>query len=107
MEKKEVTEKILELLKEGIPFFQIVSDKYRQEIVVILSEVEEMDVSSIVEKINLSRTAISHHLKLLKQVGLVKSEKRGKQVFYSLTILKPLEMLKEMIYLIENNCILR
>ena len=105
--KKEANELFLEVLEEGIPFFQVLSDKYRQQIVVALSEVDEMNVTSIVEKIDLSRPAVSHHLKLLKQVGLVTSEKRGKEIFFSLTIAKPLKLLKDMTSVIENHCTIR
>ncbi len=104
LSKQEANRRFLEVLNEGIPFFQVLSDKYRQEIVVVLSEVEEMNVSGIVERINLSRPAVSHHLKLLKQVGLVSAEKRGTEIFCSLTLKEPLTMLKEMIHLIENYC---
>lgn len=104
MTKKDANQRFLEVLEQGIPYFQILSDKYRQEIVVALSEVDEMNVSSIAAKINLSRPAVSHHLKLLKHVGLIAGEKRGKEIFLKLTIGKQLKLLKEMVFLIENYC---
>ncbi|HBD95278.1 MAG: hypothetical protein A2015_16200 [Spirochaetes bacterium GWF1_31_7] len=107
MTKEEANSRFLEVLHEGIPFFQIVSDTYRQQIVVMLSEVDEMNVSAISQRINLSRTAVSHHLKLLRQVGLISTEKRGKEIFCHLTIAKPLKILKEMTFIIENYCVVR
>jgi ArsR family transcriptional regulator len=37
-----------------------------------------------VDKLDVAQPTVSHHLKILKQAGLVKSERHGKQVFYSL-----------------------
>jgi ArsR family transcriptional regulator len=42
-----------------------------------------MTVGDIVEAFSTSQPTISHHLKLLKQFGLVVSRKEGKQVYYA------------------------
>jgi ArsR family transcriptional regulator len=44
----------------------------------------EMCVSDIVEAFNISQPTVSHHLNILKNVGLVESRKEGKLVFYSI-----------------------
>ncbi|MGZ5035598.1 MAG: ArsR/SmtB family transcription factor, partial [Usitatibacter sp.] len=41
-----------------------------------------LNVGQIVAVSTLSRSAVSHHLKLLKEAGVLKSEKIGKEVFY-------------------------
>jgi len=43
-----------------------------------------MSVGEIVEAFNISQPTISHHLNVLKNVGLVTSRKEGKQIFYSI-----------------------
>ena len=39
----------------------------------------------MVEHVNLSQSLISHHLKDLKEAGIVQNEKKGLRVYYSLT----------------------
>ena len=44
----------------------------------------EVCVCDLAEALNMTVSAISHQLKILKQSKLVKSEKKGRSVFYSL-----------------------
>lgn len=64
-------------------FCKALSDETRQSILNMLQG-REMSVGEIVEAFNISQPTISHHLNLLKNVGLVTSRKEGKQVFYSI-----------------------
>ena len=43
---------------------------------------EEICVNEIARLFKLSRPAISHHLKVLKDAGLLVCDKRGKEVYY-------------------------
>ena len=43
---------------------------------------EEICVNDIVRMFSLSRPAISHHLKVLRNAGLLQCQKRGKEVYY-------------------------
>ena len=49
-----------------------------------------INVTNLSAKSKLSRPAISHHLKVLKDCGLVKPVKKGTQIFYQLTLDKSL-----------------
>ena len=73
---QEIFEKIAELLA-------LFGDTTRIRILAELLE-NELCVSEIAEKLNMSASAISHQLRILKQGRLVKSRKEGKTVFYSL-----------------------
>lgn len=64
-------------------FFKICGDQTRVKIMIALSE-EEMCVCDITALLGMTHSAISHQLRVLKNVGLVKYEKRGKTVYYSL-----------------------
>ena len=75
-ESKQVT-KISDLLK-------IVSEESRLKLLCILRRGEHC-VCEIMEHVKLSQSLISHHLKDLKEAGVVKDEKRGLYVYYSLT----------------------
>nr|WP_315674112.1 metalloregulator ArsR/SmtB family transcription factor [Clostridium sp. 19966] len=84
------------------------SDVVRQNIIVLLAENEEgLNVNSITEVLPLSRPAVSHHLKILKQSGILGYRKKGTENYYYLTLKNPVEKLKEVIKLIEINCDLR
>ncbi len=63
-------------------FFSALGDPYRQKIILIFELDEELCVNEIASMFDLSRPAISHHLKVLRDAGLVLSEKRGKEVYY-------------------------
>lgn len=63
--------------------FKIFGDPTRLKIINILLN-EEKCVSDISNILNISQSAISHQLKILKTSKLVKYTKKGKEVYYSL-----------------------
>ncbi len=54
-------------------------------------------VGGIVERVGLSQSLVSHHLRLLRATRLLKSEKDGRQVFYSLPDCHVRDMLTNLI----------
>lgn len=44
----------------------------------------EMCVCEIIDRLGMSQPAVSHHLKVLKQAGIVKDCREGKWIYYSL-----------------------
>jgi len=66
-----------------INIFKALGDSHRQNILKLLA-CQEMGACEIIQAIGLSQPAIAHHLKILKQAGLINSEKEGKIVFYTL-----------------------
>lgn len=68
-------------------FLIALGDKNRQKIIVRLLEEKDCDglqVTSLQEEINLSRPAISHHLKVLKDAKIVNFRQEGTKNFYYL-----------------------
>lgn len=63
--------------------FAALSETSRVRIIAALLEGERR-VSAIVEQVGLSQPVVSHHLRLLRQLRLVRARKEGAQVFYSL-----------------------
>ena len=63
--------------------FKVLSDETRTELLYLLS-IKELCVCDLAEVMEMSMPAISHHLRLLKALRLVKYRKAGKQVYYSL-----------------------
>lgn len=64
-------------------FFKVLGDSTRAKIMWALDE-SEMCVCDIAVLLNMTKSAISHQLRSLKQANLVKYRKEGKTVFYSL-----------------------
>lgn len=82
----EVAEKMAALAKElkaCRTAFIAIGDETRQQILVALLENHGgMRVGELTEKTNLSRPAVSHHLKILKDAGIVNVFKVGTMNFY-------------------------
>ena len=63
---------------------RLVSEESRLKILCILRQGEHC-VCELIEHVDLSQSLISHHLKDLKDIGVVIDDKRGLRVYYSLT----------------------
>lgn len=63
---------------------KLVSEESRLRLLCLLQDSEHC-VCELVERLNMSQSLISHHLKDLKDAGVVGDEKRGLRVYYSLT----------------------
>jgi len=63
---------------------QIVSEESRLKLLCVLQKGSHC-VCEMMEHVNLSQSLISHHLKDLKEAGIVQDEKKGLRVYYSLT----------------------
>ena len=65
-------------------FFKTFADETRLKIICVLDSVGSMCVCDIAVSLGMTKSAISHQLKFLKDNKLIKSEKDGKEIFYSL-----------------------
>ncbi len=61
----------------------LLGDSSRLSIIIYLMN-KKANVSEITNYMKISQPAISHHLRVLKDAKIVKSEKKGKEVFYIL-----------------------
>ena len=62
--------------------FTALGDDHRQRILLIFEQGEHLNVGQIVEASPLSRSAVSHHLKVLKDANVLSSEKIGKEIYF-------------------------
>ena len=69
-------------------FFKVFGDTTRIKILYVL-RVSEMCVCDIAESLSMTQSAISHQLRVLKQMDLVKNRREGKTIF-SLEVLPKL-----------------
>ena len=63
--------------------FDLISDPTRVKILWLLCHTEEC-VANIAASVEMSSPAVSHHLRVLKQAGLLAHRKCGKEVYYTL-----------------------
>lgn len=71
------------LLSELADFYKVFGDTTRIRILCVLLE-SEMCVCDLAEVLGMTQSAISHQLRVLKQMKLVKNRREGKTVYYSL-----------------------
>jgi DNA-binding transcriptional ArsR family regulator len=64
--------------------FRAFSDPSRVRLIAALAQAGELNVSALAERAEISESAVSHHLRGLRQMRLVRARKDGRQVFYSL-----------------------
>ncbi len=72
-----------EKLYDLAELFKVFGDSTRIRILYVLFE-SEVCVCDLAAVLNMTQSAISHQLKILKQSKLVKSRREGKSIFYSL-----------------------
>ncbi|MFF2528923.1 ArsR/SmtB family transcription factor [Brevibacillus sp. NPDC058079] len=97
-------EKAIQIFMELSPYFQGLGDPIRQQIVALLIDKESMNVTQIAEHIPMSRPTVSHHLKILKQAGLVNVQKKGTEMFYRLEITEAIRLFKQLVIFVEEEC---
>jgi len=64
-------------------FFKVMSDSTRMRIIAVLDD-QELCVCDLSEVLCMTKSAVSHQLKVLKDAQLVKFRRDGKNVFYTL-----------------------
>ena len=95
----------LDLFRMCIPYFEVLADETRQKLVLVLAEGHEaLNVGAITERVSLSRPAVSHHLKVLLQAGMVGYTRKGTENYYFLTIEAMVRTLKSFVVTVEQTC---
>lgn len=89
----QIHDEIVHQIEENMPcdeeladlaeFFRVFGDTTRIRILYVLMR-SEMCVCDIAALLGMTQSAISHQLRVLKQMELVKNRREGKTVFYSL-----------------------
>ena len=93
MENKHVHDALVRQIENGMPpenmmqeladFYKVFGDKTRIKILCALFQAESC-VCGLAEAIGMTQSAVSHQLRVLKQMKLVTSRREGKEIYYSL-----------------------
>jgi DNA-binding transcriptional ArsR family regulator len=70
-------------VKETAELFKVLSVDRRIEIIELLKK-EAMSVNALAEALGVTQSAVSQHLRVLKAAGLVRDERQGYWIYYSL-----------------------
>lgn len=89
---------------ECMPLFIALGDEMRLNIIEILSHAAQsgLNVNEITSQVSLSRPAISHHLKILKDSGLVQVRESGTSNYYRLTLRESTQRLMKLGFMVEE-----
>ena len=77
------------------------TDPTRREILMMLKK-NDMNAGEIAEKFDISKPSISHHLNILRNAGLVRSEKHGQNVIYTISTSVLEDVMNILAFLIEK-----
>ena len=85
--------KIAALLFSRHPLFKALGDEARLDIITLLATHDKLSVGELASRTALSRPAISHHLKILKDAGLLTETKTGVKRYYKPSFTSALQSL--------------
>lgn len=98
-----MSKRTLNILSECIPVFTMLQDENRQQILMLLFDNHHLSVTELTERLSLSRPAVSHHLKLLLDAGLVTVTKNGKERIYSICMEHAIALLQSLLLSLEKD----
>ena len=95
----------MEELKSDLQeFLKALSGETRQKILFLFFENRRLSVNEVALKIGIGQSTVSEHLTYLKRVGVLASEKEGKNVFYYTDKKKLIELLDNLRSYFSNCC---
>lgn len=99
MNKKEF-KRLQTMFLKCSPLFIALGDEARQKIMLEVSEAgfDGINVTELASRFKLSRPAVSHHLKVLKDSGFLVSVKKGTQMIYRAEFKKNLQVVDNLIH---------
>ena len=74
----------MDTIEELAGIFKALSDPTRLRLIKLLSDGQSLCVNALTHKAGVTQSAVSQHLRILRQVGLVSGERRGTYIHYSL-----------------------
>ncbi|WP_374246317.1 ArsR/SmtB family transcription factor [Zoogloea sp.] len=79
---KNYSRAIPETWRDISAIFAALGDEHRQRILLTFEPGERLNVGQIAEVSTLARSTVSHHLKVLREAGVLIAEREGKEIFF-------------------------
>ncbi len=83
--------------------FVALGDEQRQRLLLAFEPGERLNITQIVATSTLSRTAVNHHLKVLREAGVLSSEKIGKEVYFRIEKERIIDALQRVLDYVKQN----
>ncbi|MBS0347464.1 MAG: helix-turn-helix transcriptional regulator [Proteobacteria bacterium] len=80
--KNDYSRAIPEEWRETSAVFTALGDEHRQRILLTFEPGERLNVGQIAEVSTLARSTVSHHLKVLREAGVLIAEREGKEIYF-------------------------
>jgi DNA-binding transcriptional ArsR family regulator len=74
----------MDKIEELAEIFKALSDPTRLRLIKLLTDNKFLCVNALTQRLNVTQSAVSQHLRILRQVGLVIGDRRGYHIHYSL-----------------------
>ena len=71
-------------IEEAARAFKALGDENRLQIVKMIAKRDDVCACSLLDDLNMTQPTLSHHMKLLRDCGVVKARKEGRWMHYSL-----------------------
>ncbi len=91
--------KAQKLFVEILPLLSALGDSTRQQLILCMISKEPKTVHELADALKLSRPAVSHHIKILKQASLLEERKEGTKHYYLPVLCRHIAPLQELINL--------
>ncbi len=90
-----------DILADVVATFKALSDPTRAQLVYLLTE-KEYSVNELSEGVAVSSSAVSHHLAKLRAIRLVRTRRKGNQIFYSIDDSHVAALFREALYHLDH-----
>lgn len=81
-------------LREAADMLRLLAHPHRLKIIDLLEKEDDgLPVHALVKSLEIAQSAVSQHLSSMQRAGLIKRERRGKEVWYQIDNPKPLQIL--------------
>ena len=79
---KDYSRAIPETWRDISTIFAALGDEHRQRILLTFEPGERLNVGQIADVSTLARSTVSHHLKVLREAGVLRHERQGKEIYF-------------------------
>lgn len=83
--KREISTEKLQKISE---IFQGLAYPVRLQVLELLEDGNDYTVSEILEKVQIEASLLSHHLSKMKNIGILESYRKGRNIYYRLAIME-------------------
>ena len=100
------TQQIKVLFEKSLPVFDALGDPIRQQLITLMIDGAQRSVAELAAETNVSRSTVSHHLRVLKDAHIIADKKVGRKIFYYPKVdnyFQPVKELVQIVAEIESN----